>query len=291
MMNKILSILLLLSICFTGTAFASEQVLFYHTDPAGTPLAMTDSSGNVVWKADYKPFGEENSTSGSASNDRRFVGKEKDDETGLSYFGARYEDAKIGRFIAPDPVRAVDPHTSKTNEKILLDPLRLNAYAYALNNPYAFVDQDGKWAELLLIPILYVMLSPSHANAPDRNTPTVNSQTTGEFIAGVASMEVGGRLAGDLIGLIGRESAPIARSLGAAAVGDEKVLQTGGHTLLKSTLKELGLSKEQGKQAMEALKKDILAPANFHETKILSNGDVFHTQSGKLLGNLRDYVP
>jgi RHS repeat-associated protein len=142
-MKKILQILLLLSICFAGTAFAAEQAFFYHTDPAGTPLAMTDASGNVVWKADYKPFGEENSTTGSAANDRRFVGKEKDDETGLSYFGARYEDAKIGRFIAPDPVRAVDPHSSKTNEKILADPQRLNTYSYALNNPYAYIDPFG----------------------------------------------------------------------------------------------------------------------------------------------------
>jgi RHS repeat-associated protein len=57
---------------------------------------MTNANGTVIWKADYKPFGEENSTSGTAANDRRFVGKEKDEETGLSYFGARYEYAKIG---------------------------------------------------------------------------------------------------------------------------------------------------------------------------------------------------
>jgi RHS repeat-associated protein len=138
------------TICITGTlSFAAEKVYFYHTDPAGTPLAMTDSSGNVVWKADYKPFGEENSTSGSAANDRRFVGKEKDEETGLSYFGARYENAKIGRFIAPDPVRAVDPRSSKTNEQLLLNPQRLNTYAYGLNNPYRYVDPDGKFVFLI----------------------------------------------------------------------------------------------------------------------------------------------
>lgn len=121
----------------------ADQVYFYHNDPAGTPLAMTDASGTVVWKADYKPFGEEHSTTGAAANDRRFVGKEKDEETGFSYFGARYEDAKTGRFIAPDPVRAVDANSSKTNEKMLLDPQRLNTYAYSVNNPYRYVDPDG----------------------------------------------------------------------------------------------------------------------------------------------------
>ncbi|MCL2761569.1 MAG: RHS domain-containing protein, partial [Desulfuromonadales bacterium] len=114
--------------------------------PAGTPMAMTDSSGNVVWRADYKPFGEEQSVTSTVPNDKRFIGKEKDEETGFSYFGARYENAKIGRFIAPDPERAVDPKTSKTNEDMLLNPQRLNTYAYSLNNPYRFVDPDGREA-------------------------------------------------------------------------------------------------------------------------------------------------
>ncbi len=135
---------MLLFFCFSSIGFATEQVFFYHTDPAGTPLSMTDSNGTVVWKADYKPFGEEYAVTGSAVNDKRFVGKEKDEETGLSYFGARYEDAKIGRFTAVDPVRVVDPVTSKTNEKILLNPQRLNVYSYGLNNPYRYIDPDGR---------------------------------------------------------------------------------------------------------------------------------------------------
>jgi hypothetical protein len=40
-------------------------------------------------------------------------------------------------------VRAVDPHSSKTNEQLLLNPQRLNTYAYGLNNPYRYVDPDG----------------------------------------------------------------------------------------------------------------------------------------------------
>jgi len=135
---------LLLILTFSLQVYAADQVYYYHTDPAGTPLSMTDSTGTVVWKADYKPFGEEYSVTGTSINNKRFVGKEKDEETGLSYFGARYEDAKIGRFISPDPVRAVDPSTSKTNESLLLNPQRLNTYSYALNNPYRYIDPDGR---------------------------------------------------------------------------------------------------------------------------------------------------
>jgi RHS repeat-associated protein len=116
---------------------------FYHTDPAGTPLAMTDASGSVVWRADYKPFGEEHLITGTKENDLRFVGKEKDKETGLLYFGARYMEALIGRFLTPDPIGAVDARTGKTNDKIIKNPQGLNLYAYALNNPYRYIDPDG----------------------------------------------------------------------------------------------------------------------------------------------------
>ena len=118
-------------------------VYFYHTDPAGTPLAMTDPGGSVVWRADYMPFGEENLISGSLENDFRFVGKENDKETGLYYFGARYMEAMIGRFMSPDPVGAVDQRAGGINEKVIGNPQRINLYAYGLNNPYKYMDPDG----------------------------------------------------------------------------------------------------------------------------------------------------
>ncbi|MCI5207227.1 MAG: RHS repeat-associated core domain-containing protein [Candidatus Electrothrix sp. ATG2] len=77
------------------------------------------------------------------------MGKELDDETGLVYMGARYLDSKTGRFIQPDPVGLVDPATGKINQEILLNPQRLNRYVYGLNNPYTYVDPDGKFAFVL----------------------------------------------------------------------------------------------------------------------------------------------
>jgi RHS repeat-associated protein len=122
---------------------SSGQVRFYHTDPAGTPIAMTDGSGSTVWRADYRPFGEEQIITETVSNDYQFTGKEKDEETGLHYFGARYMDSKIGRFLSPDPVGAVDPRTGDINGKVLRNPQRINIYAYGLNNPYRYIDPDG----------------------------------------------------------------------------------------------------------------------------------------------------
>ena len=79
------------------------------------------------------------------------------------------------------------------------------------------------------------------------------------------------------------------KSLGAAGRGFSKTLQTGGHTLNKSTLRALKLSKQQGKRAIEGLKKDLRLPSNFHG-KIMGNGDLVHPHSRQVIGNLFDYL-
>lgn len=129
-----------------GNVLAAEEVYFYHTDPVGTPMAMSNAAGQKVWEADYKPFGEEYTLDNSPENDKRFVGKVKDEETGLNYFGARYLSAETGRFLAPDPVKAVEPFSGQVNQLLLKTPQRQNAYAYSLNNPYKYKDPDGKFA-------------------------------------------------------------------------------------------------------------------------------------------------
>ena len=67
----------------------------------------------------------------------RFTGKYLDDTTGLYYYGARYYDPDLGRFITPDPLYLADPERCTTN------PISCNLFAYANNNPMAFVDPTG----------------------------------------------------------------------------------------------------------------------------------------------------
>jgi RHS repeat-associated protein len=142
-MIRILLICLFSLISSPGLLFARE-VVFYHTDNVGSPVAMTDSKGTVVWRANDLPFGEEyQTTENPQHNSRRFIGKEKDKETGLVYIGARYLDPVTGRFLQPDPVGPVDPMTGKVNAEMLNNPQRLNRYAYGLNNPYRYIDPDG----------------------------------------------------------------------------------------------------------------------------------------------------
>jgi RHS repeat-associated protein len=86
----------------------------------------------VISRHDFLPFGEEWNPQ-PATTLRQFTGKERDAETGLDYFGARYYRADIGRFTTVDPLGG---H--------LEDPQSVNAYAYARNNPLKYVDPDGR---------------------------------------------------------------------------------------------------------------------------------------------------
>lgn len=63
-----------------------------------------------------------------------FTGKEHDAESGLDYFGARYDASSMGRFMTPDPLMA--------SAKVW-DPQTWNRYAYTLNNPLRYVDPTG----------------------------------------------------------------------------------------------------------------------------------------------------
>lgn len=100
---------------------ADYPVAFYHTDPYGTPHVMTGSDGSIIWQGDYFPFGQEyDITTAKTANKKRFIGKEKDAETGLDYFGARYMDDGLGRFISADPVGLVDARTGRSTPRFLL---------------------------------------------------------------------------------------------------------------------------------------------------------------------------
>jgi hypothetical protein len=72
--------------------------------------------------------------------------------------------------------------------------------------------------------------------------------------------------------------------------GNVRVLQTGGNTLNSRTLRALGLSKNEGKAAIEALKRDFGLGSNFHG-RIMSNGNVVNPRTGGVIGNLYDYLP
>lgn len=68
-----------------------------------------------------------------------FTGKERDTESGLDYFDARYYSSNMGRFMSPDWSAKEEPVPYAK----LDDPQSLNLYSYVYNNPLSSIDADG----------------------------------------------------------------------------------------------------------------------------------------------------
>jgi len=80
------------------------NIVFHHTDHLSGSNVDTDVNGNVISLLDYYPYGNVriDEKSGDYKNKYKFTGKELDEETNFYYYGARYYNAKIGRFVSAD---------------------------------------------------------------------------------------------------------------------------------------------------------------------------------------------
>jgi RHS repeat-associated protein len=129
-----------------GGSPTNGGVSYLTTDHLSSTRVVTDKNQAVVARHDYLAFGEEtpagigNRTPGAgyvATDDttQRFTSKERDTESGLDYFGARYCSGPQGRFTTPDP--------SVLNLSKAIDPQQFNRYGYVRNNPLKHIDPDG----------------------------------------------------------------------------------------------------------------------------------------------------
>ncbi len=113
------------------------RFLYYTPDQINSTRVVTDQSGNVVYSATYAPYGEIRTEQGTVDPLLKFSGKERDAESQLDYFGARYYDRNIYRFISPDPKLVLQAAQAI--------PQLWNLYAYCSNNPTNYIDPAGRW--------------------------------------------------------------------------------------------------------------------------------------------------
>jgi RHS repeat-associated protein len=100
-------------------------------DHLGSTSATASDAGVGTSTITYFPFGSVRATTGTVPTDVKFTGQRLD-QTGLYYYGARYYDANIGRFLSPD---TIVPNPA--------NPQSLNRYSYCLNNPLRYIDPSG----------------------------------------------------------------------------------------------------------------------------------------------------
>ncbi len=104
-------------------------------DHCGNVVSLIKASdGSIAESYRYSAFGEETQQANHSKNPWRYASKRFDPETGFIYFGERYYDPMTHRWINRDPAGYVDG---------------LNLYAYVQNNPFRYVDPDGRFVQLV----------------------------------------------------------------------------------------------------------------------------------------------
>jgi RHS repeat-associated protein len=138
----------------------AEAIYYDHTDALGSVIALTDSTGAVVERSEYDAYG--GLMNRPSSNRPGYTGHVMDSATGLTYMQQRYYDPQIGRFLSADPIR-VDGAAGGN----------FNRYWYANNNPYRFMDPDGRQACVCTPEALWAQLGRAFNHGVDTTEQAV----------------------------------------------------------------------------------------------------------------------
>lgn len=103
---------------------------YLHQDALGSTRVVATASVSIKFSSNYVPYGNNYGVTGKEAF--MYTGKIDDSATGLYYFGARYYDPSIGRFVTQDSQRGN-----------MNDPMTMNLYIYARDNPERYVDPTG----------------------------------------------------------------------------------------------------------------------------------------------------
>ncbi|MEH6908907.1 DNRLRE domain-containing protein, partial [Neobacillus drentensis] len=146
------------------TMIKNSLTYYYHLNGHGDVVALTDKDGNNVASYTYDAWGNITSSAGTIkeTNPYRYAGYRYDEITGLYYLMARYYEPSVSRFLTKD-----------TFEGFNSNPLTLNQYAFANNNPVMYVDPNGQfswslaaaWLSLTLAVIGVITALPGYATA------------------------------------------------------------------------------------------------------------------------------
>lgn len=175
-----------------GLAFPKDgalehPVLFHLGDHLGSSGLVVSDEGEWFNREEFFPYGE--TSFGSFGRKRyQYTGKERDDESGLNYHGARYFSSSLLRWISVDPV--------------VQSPDLLNRFSYCNGRPTVAFDPDGR-SPIILVALLLILFSPGVANAPASPKDLFHSPSELEIVAQMTVGSATGPVASKAMGPFG----------------------------------------------------------------------------------------
>jgi len=146
------------------TAGLSSAHAYYHCDGNGNVTALVDTNGVILARYTYDPYGNILSMSGplATANLYRFSSKEWHASSGLNYYGYRFYDPNLQRWL---------------NRDLLEEDGGINLYGAMFNDPVNLVDADGQFIPILLAVVGLYFASEMYANAPARGDEGLSGLT------------------------------------------------------------------------------------------------------------------
>ncbi len=138
-------------------SYATTLSRYIYSNHLGTSSVELDPTGAIISYEEYHPFGttafqEMNAAVNAVGKRYRFTGKERDDESGFYYIGARYYAPWLGRWCACDPINSEIYNYNKGNPRRNPDrqfvELTASPYEYCYDNPVRFTDPTGEQAQI-----------------------------------------------------------------------------------------------------------------------------------------------
>lgn len=170
---------------------SSDERWFYHFDENGNTQFLSDDEANVIASYAYSPFGQLTGSTGEAANPFTWQGQfgVKSEGDGLYYIRARYYDSQTARFISTDPVDQVDemlnsnlPEAAEYSHRMQADSDKLYTdHGYQFGRVYSIDGNYAPFDPMLLNPYQYARNNPLHFNDIDGREPF----TAGVVIAGL----------------------------------------------------------------------------------------------------------
>jgi RHS repeat-associated protein len=171
---------------------------YYHCDGNGNITALIDGNQNIVARYEYDAYGRLIGMWGTnaAANVYRFSSKQYDAVTGLYYYGSRYYDPVLQRWLNHDPLQ---------------ERFDFNLYRFNYNSPLAYVDSNGRNPLLVLFLVgaaWSAVMTPYNANAPGPNDATYPPASVSEILANGAIGGLANVATGSIVNMVDSAISP-----------------------------------------------------------------------------------